>query len=102
MFKDLDPLLHSQVRLAVMSILVSVESANFNYLLEKTSATKGNLSTQITKLKNAGYIEVNKHFKNNMPETNCKITKKGVEAFEQYVKAISSYLPQDHFKNKSE
>ncbi len=92
MFKNLDPLLHSQLRLAIISLLVGVESANFNYLLDNTGASKGNLSVQIKKLKEAGYIEVDKHFKDNMPETTCKITQKGVKAFEQYVSDISYYL----------
>jgi DNA-binding MarR family transcriptional regulator len=83
MFKDLDPLLHSQLRLAVMSLLVSVEEAEFTYIKEKTGATAGNLSVQIDKLKQAGYIEVNKSFKNNYPLTVCKVTKKGMAAFEQ-------------------
>jgi DNA-binding MarR family transcriptional regulator len=92
MFKELNPLLHSQLRLQIMSLLVSVESAEFNYLLDETGATKGNLSVQITKLKEANYIEVNKTFKNNYPLTTCKITKKGVEAFEEYVEAIKQYI----------
>lgn len=99
MFNNLDPLLHSQLRLAIVSLLVSVESANFNYLLEQTNASKGNLSVQINKLKEAGYIEVDKHFKNNMPETTCKITQRGIEAFDQYVKDISSYLNQNQSKD---
>lgn len=92
MFKDLDPLLHSQLRLSIMSLLVSVESADFNYLLDETGATKGNISVQINKLKDAKYIEVKKTFKNNYPNTTCSITKKGVDAFEKYVEAISGYL----------
>ncbi len=92
MFKNLDPLLHSQLRLAIMSLLVSVESAEFNYLLEKTEASKGNLSVQLTKLKDAGYIEVVKSFKGNYPLTTCKITPNGVTAFETYVQAITGYI----------
>ncbi len=92
MFKELNPLLHSQLRLQIMSLLVSVESAEFNYLLEETGATKGNLSVQISKLKEANYIEVNKTFKNNYPLTTCKITKSGVDAFEEYVEAIKQYI----------
>jgi len=95
MFNNLDPLLHSQLRLAIVSLLISVESANFNYLLAQTKATKGNLSVHINKLKEAGYLEIDKHFKNNMPETTCKITQKGIEAFHQYVKDISTYLNQN-------
>jgi DNA-binding MarR family transcriptional regulator len=95
MFKDLDPLLHSQLRLSIVSILVSVESAEFNYLLEKTKATKGNLSVQINKLAAASYIEVTKSFRKNYPLTSCKITPKGIAAFQNYVDAISGYLNTD-------
>lgn len=92
MFKDLDPLLHNQLRLAIISLLISVEHAEFQFLKEKTNATAGNLSIQVQKLKEAGYIEVEKSFKNNYPLTTCSITPKGVEAFEQYVFALQSYL----------
>jgi len=91
-FKDLDPLLHNQLRLSVISLLISVEFAEFNFLLEKTGATRGNLSVQINKLKEAGYIEVTKSFRNNYPLTTCKISNAGIEAFEKYVEAISGYL----------
>lgn len=92
MFKELDPLLHSQLRLQIMSLLIGVESAEFTYLLEETGATRGNISVQITKLKDAGYIDVQKSFKKNYPLTTCKITPKGVVAFEKYVDALKSYL----------
>jgi len=92
MFKDLDPILHSQLRLAVISVLISVREAEFTYLKDKTSATAGNLSVQINKLKEAGYIDVAKQFKDNYPQTICKITPQGVLAFEQYVKDLQSYL----------
>lgn len=91
-FKDLDPLLHSQLRLAVMSLLVSVRSAEFVYIKEKTNATAGNLSVQIDKLSTAGYIEVEKTFKGKKPLTTCKITKKGLKAFEEYVSALQQYI----------
>lgn len=94
MFKDLDPILHSQLRLAVMSLLISVEEAEFTFLREKTNATAGNLSVQIQKLKDAGYIEVTKQFKDNYPQTLCKITPRGVDAFEEYVASLKSYLGQ--------
>ncbi len=92
MFKDLDPILHSQLRLAVMSLLISVREAEFTFLKEKTNATAGNLSVQIQKLKEAGYIEVIKQFKDNYPQTICKITTPGINAFEEYVKNLQSYL----------
>lgn len=90
----LDPLLHSQLRLAIMSVLIGVESAEFSYLLEQTGATKGNLSAQLTKLKSAEYLTVEKSFRNNYPLTTCKVTPKGAKAFEEYVEAISKYLKQ--------
>lgn len=84
--------MHSQLRLAVMSLLISVKEAGFTFLKEKTNATAGNLSVQIQKLKEAGYIEVQKQFKDNYPQTICRVTAKGVEAFERYVHALQSYL----------
>jgi DNA-binding transcriptional ArsR family regulator len=92
MFKELDPILHSQLRLAAISLLISVKEADFTFIQEKTKATAGNLSVQLNKLKDAGYIEISKQFKNNYPQTTCKITPKGVEAFEQYVKDLQQYL----------
>lgn len=94
MFKDLDPILHSQLRLAVVSILISVKEAEFTFLKEKTNATAGNLSVQIQKLKDAGYIDVIKQFKDNYPQTICKITRQGIDAFEDYVKTLQTYLGQ--------
>lgn len=96
MFKDLDPLLHSQLRLAIVSLLIGVKEAEFGYLKEKTAATAGNLSVQIEKLQQAGYIEVTKGFKGKYPLTTCKITPKGITAFENYVKALKSYLNTDN------
>jgi DNA-binding MarR family transcriptional regulator len=92
MYKDLDPILHSQLRLAIVSILVSVEKADFTYLRKETGATSGNLSVQITRLKEAGYINVKKKFKGNFPQTTCMITTLGEEKFAAYVEAISGYL----------
>ncbi|MPM18528.1 hypothetical protein SDC9_64940 [bioreactor metagenome] len=92
MFVPLNPLLHSELRLAVMSLLVSVEEADFMDILEQTESTPGNLSVQIEKLKKAGYIDVTKSFKANRPCTNCKITKKGLDAFDEYVNALQKYI----------
>ncbi len=91
-FEALDPMLHSQLRLAVVSLLIGVEEAEFTYIKEKTEATAGNLSVQINKLKEAGYIEVHKSFRDNYPLTTCKITQQGVRAFEQYVYALKTYI----------
>ena len=92
MYKDLDPILHSQLRLAVMSLLISVKEAEFTFIKDKTGATAGNLSVQIQKLKEAEYIDVSKQFKDNYPQTLCKITRKGINAFEEYVKNLQSYI----------
>lgn len=94
MFKELDPLLHSQLRLAIMSLLISVESAEFTFLKEKTNSTAGNLSVQIDKLSVAGYLSVEKSFKGKKPLTTCKITKKGIKAFEEYVSVLKQYIKQ--------
>ena len=92
MFKELDPILHSQLRLAVMSLLISVKEAEFTFIKEKTNSTAGNLSVQIQKLKEVGYVDVAKQFVNNYPQTTCKITPVGIAAFEAYVKALQEYL----------
>lgn len=75
-----------------MSLLISVKEAEFTFLKEKTSATAGNLSVQLNKLKDAGYIVITKQFKDNYPQTLCAITQQGVTAFEQYVKDLQQYL----------
>ena len=92
MLKKLDPILHSELRLAIMSLLISLSKADFTYLKEQTNATSGNLSVQITKLEEAGYITVEKMFKGKMPLTTCSVTKKGIDAFEQYVNDLKEYL----------
>ena len=91
-YTPLDPLLHSQLRLAIVSLLVGVESAEFGYIKDETEATQGNLSVQIKKLSEAGYVNVKKAFKNNYPNTTITLTAKGRQAFEDYVEAISAYL----------
>ena len=94
MFKKLDPLLHSELRLAVMSVLVYLEEADFVYLREVTKATAGNLSVQLDKLSDAGYISVEKTFEGKKPRTICRITPVGLQAFEEYFDALKSYLKQ--------
>ena len=92
MFPKLDPILHSELRLAVVSLLAGVESADFTYIKKQTGATAGNLSVQIDKLSAAGYITVEKGFKGKMPCTTCRITEAGLEAFRQYVTALKEYI----------
>lgn len=93
MFKPLDPLLHSELRLAVVSLLAGVESADFTYIREQTGATAGNLSVQIDKLSQAGYIAVTKGYNGKKPQTLCRITPVGVTAFRDYLEALKSYIP---------
>lgn len=90
--KELDPLLHSQLRLAVMSVLMNVEEADFVYLKEKTESTAGNLSVQLEKLSKAGYIAVEKGFSGRKTRTVCRVTDIGRRAFEAYVDALKTYI----------
>ncbi len=92
MFRELNPLLHSELRLAVMSILLGVESADFVYLRERTGATAGNLSVQLDKLAKAGYIAIEKSFRGKMPRTVCRMTDAGRDAFAEYADALKSYI----------
>ena len=92
MFKDLDPILHSQLRLSIISILMTVDEANFGFIKESTKAAAGNISIQIKKLQEVGYINVEKTFKDNYPNTTVSITSKGIEAFETYVNDLKKYI----------
>ena len=90
--KQLDPILHSQLRLAVMSILMNVEEADFVYLRTQTESTAGNLSVQLDKLTAAGYITIEKGFQGKKPRTTCQVTDTGRQAFANYVEALKEYL----------
>lgn len=92
MYKDLDPLLHSQLRLAIVSLLMTSDKVDFNQIKDMTNASSGNISVQISKLQDAGYIEVIKSFKNNYQNTSLTMTKKGIKAFEDYVESLKQYL----------
>ena len=92
MFQDLDPLLHQQLRLQIITLLMSVESAEFNFLLNETGATRGNISVQMKKLEEAKYISIKKSFRDNYPLTTYTITEAGKIAFENYVKTIEAYI----------
>ena len=92
MFKELNPLLHSELRLAVMSLLISVEEADFVYIRQQTKATAGNLSVQLDKLSKEGDVEIKKTFKGKKPCTLCRITPAGVDAFEEDIEAFISFL----------
>lgn len=90
--RELNPLLHSQLRLGIMSILMNVEEADFVYLKEKTESTAGNLSVQLDKLSAAGYISVEKGFVGRKTRTTARITEKGRNAFVEYVEALKQYI----------
>ena len=92
MFKELNPLIHSQLRLAIMTLLLSVEEADFTYLKEKTNATSGNLSVQLDKLNNAGYIRLTKDFVGRKPRTSCILTETGKRALEEYIESLKTYF----------
>ena len=92
MFQDLDPLLHQQLRLQIITLLMSVETAEFNFLLNETGATRGNISVQMKKLEEAKYISIKKSFRNNYPLTTYAITEAGKTAFESYVKTLEAYI----------
>lgn len=92
MFNDLDPILHSQLRLSIVSILMTVEEANFIFIKDSTKAAAGNISIQIKNLQDAGYIQVKKSFKNNYPNTTVSMTSKGIKAFEDYVNNLKKYI----------
>ena len=91
-FDDLNPLLHSQLRLAIMSLFISVEEADYSYIKEQTEASSGNISVQMSKLEEAEYIKISKSFKNNRPNTSYQITDQGIQAFEEYVNTLQQYL----------
>ena len=90
--KPLDPLLHSQLRLAVMSVLMNLDEADFVYIKQHTQSTAGNLSVQLDKLAEAGYITIEKGFAGKKPRTTCRITQLGKDAFAAYVDALRRYL----------
>ena len=91
-YQEIDDVIHSRIRTAIMAVLISVDEAEFTFIKEKTNATAGNLSVQIQKLKEAGYIDVVKQFRDNYPQTSCHITPQGIKAFEEYVACLQGYL----------
>ena len=91
MLKELNPIIHSQLRLSIMTLLLSVEEADFTWLREQTGASAGNISVQIDKLSEAGYIEVRKEFVGRKTHTSCRITERGRKAMEEYVSDLREY-----------
>jgi DNA-binding MarR family transcriptional regulator len=89
---QLDPVIHAPARLALLSILVTVENANFKYLKEATGSTDGNLSAHLTKLEAAGYVVIQKSFVDKKPQTICAITETGREAFLKYLDQLEEIV----------
>ena len=90
--KDLDPLLHNQLRLSIMSLLVQNDSVTFTHIVDKTGASRGNVSVQLTNLEESGYLEMNKKFVGKKPQTSASITPAGMMAMKEYTEALKSYL----------
>lgn len=91
-YQQLDDIIHSRIRLAVMSVLVSVEEADFTFLRDKVNATDGNISVHLRKLEDAGYITVSKTFVDRKPATSYRLTAKGRKAFELYIERLESFI----------
>jgi DNA-binding MarR family transcriptional regulator len=91
--KELNPILHSRLRLAIMALLIAHDEITFPYVVEKTQASRGNVSVQISKLEEAGYVEVTKTFEDKKPKTTLQITKEGESAMREYTDTLKDYLP---------
>ena len=91
-YQQIDDIIHSRIRTAIMAVLVSVEEAEFTYLKEKVHATDGNLSIHLKKLEDAGYLAVKKKFVKRKPVSRYKITNKGRKAFDNYIKKLESIV----------
>ncbi len=89
---DIDPMIHAPIRLAALSILVTVQNANFSFLKESIKTTDGNLSTHLTKLEEAGYIKIEKTFKGKKPQTICSITNQGRDALTKYIDILENLI----------
>ena len=91
-YQNIDDIIHSRIRLAIMAVLVSVDEAEFIYLREKVGATDGNLSVHLKKLEDAKYISVKKSFAKRKPITHYKLTAAGRKAFEVYIDSLEKLL----------
>ena len=105
MLEELDELFLNRTRLGIMSILVAIKEAEFSWIQEELQCTSGNLSIQLQKLQEAGYIEIEKKFRDKYPLTLCKITKKGIQAFEKHFENLNKYRKfkkNKKYENKSD
>jgi len=91
-YQQLDEIIHSRIRLAIIAVLISVEEAEFNFLKEKVNTTDGNLSVHLRKLEEAGYITIKKEFIDRKPRTSFALSKKGMKAFEIYVTRLEKLI----------
>jgi len=89
---DLDRIIHEPARMVIVAILYAVESADFLYLLNETGLTKGNLSSHLSKLESADYIEIEKSFVGKIPRTLCRLTDQGRSAFEAYQSQLKAVM----------
>ncbi len=92
MYKNLNPVLHMPLRLAIVSYLIANSKVSFKSLKKHTEATSGNLSIQLKKLEKAQYIHIEKSFLNNYPNTQVSLSPRGIKAFEEYVNTLKKYL----------
>ena len=90
--QQLDEIIHSRIRLAIMAVLITVDESEFTFLKEKVNATDGNLSTHLKKLEEAGYIAVSKSFENRKPVSRYMLTQKGRKAFEIYIDRLEKLI----------
>ena len=100
-YQQLDEVIHSRIRLAIMAALIAVEDAEFTFLRNKINTTDGNLSIQLRKLEEAGYVSTQKRFINRKPVTRSKLTAKGKRAFELYIKRIEEFLKQANVEKEN-
>ncbi len=91
-YQQLDEIIHSRIRLAIMSVLISTDEADFNFIKEKINATDGNLSVHLKKLEDAEYLSVKKEFLDKKPHSIYKLTKKGKTAFEKYIEQLEKLI----------
>jgi DNA-binding MarR family transcriptional regulator len=89
---DLDRLIHEPSRLLIVTILSSVASADFLFLERETGLTRGNLSTHLSKLEDAGYVKIEKTYKGKLPLTVCKLTASGQKAFNAYRRQLQQFM----------
>lgn len=92
--KNIDEILHSRMRLAILAILSTVDEIDFTSLCKEVNTTNGNLSAHLKKLENISYITIEKQFVDKKPLTTCKVTEKGLKAFQDYLDMVEQLIKQ--------